>query len=471
MRAIESHATPEDLRLLARGGIADPERAGASAEGLGSARGMDRVREHLRSGCPRCASDLRHATVREAPSLRRLIAETFLTSEEPATGVISELAGRATAWATLLEAERATAPELEEILLAMPPGERPETIRTGARFHSLGLVHHLMARARDEGFRDPSRAACLAELAVEAAESLQEGTYPVSFSAEARALAWATLGNALRVTSDLFGAERAFRSAEAHLAAEAEHPVARAEVLSLLGSLRLSQARYVEAMTVLSVAVEIYRTFGERRQEGKVLMKMAKAAGEAGEADQAVALLERAETLLDPAADRKLLLYARHGRAAWLRDAGRSREAAELFEELRPEYEAELGDFFSQQRFDWVGARIAWSSGELERAERELKQVRGAFEEREEAYDFALVSLDLATLYLEQGRTAEVRRLAEEMLPIFTSRRIHHHALAALVLFQRAAEAETATVDFVRDLATFLHRARHNPYLAYEPAP
>ena len=47
----------------------------------------------------------------------------------------------------------------------------------------------------------------------------------------------------------------------------------------------------------------------------------------------------------------------------------------------------------------------------------------------------SVASLDLAALYAAQGRTAEVRRLAEEMLPVFTSRRIHREALAALIVF------------------------------------
>ncbi len=78
------------------------------------------------------------------------------------------------------------------------------------------------------------------------------------------------------------------------------------------------------------------------------------------------------------------------------------------------------------------------------------------------------MSLDLATFYLEQGRTADVRRLAEEMLPIFRSREIHRHALTALVLIQRSIQAETVTVALLRHVARYLQRARANPYLAYE---
>lgn len=456
MRASDHHPTRDDLARLT--GMAKPEATAKDAA----------ARDHLLAGCPRCAADLRQAVLGQSTTLRRLIGNVFLADDEPDREDFLELAERTGAWATVLEAEQAAAPELEEALLALPPEERLEAVRTGGRYRSLGLVHHLIERAREEVVPDPSRSRFLAELAVEVSESLPDSLYPAPLLAEARTLAWAICGNALRVCSDLFAAERAFRSAATHLGGDLAHPVVEAEVLSLLGSLRLAQARYAEAMEILLEVTDIHRAFGEAAAEAKAVLKMAKAAGEAGESEQAVALLERAEALLDPAEEPELVLHIRHARVIWLNDAGRSQEAATLYARLRPDYQDRFRDFLSRQRLDWLGARVLWSRGDTERAERELLEVRRRFEERDEAYDFALVTLDLAILYLEQRRTAEVRRLAEEMLPIFTSRRIHQHALAALVLFQRAADAETATVALVRDLTNFLDRARQNPYLSYE---
>ncbi|MEA2600955.1 MAG: hypothetical protein QOF89_1947 [Acidobacteriota bacterium] len=83
-------------------------------------------------------------------------------------------------------------------------------------------------------------------------------------------------------------------------------------------------------------------------------------------------------------------------------------------------------------------------------------------------YDCALVSLDLAVLYLEEGRSGEVRNLAGDMAWIFKEQGIHREALAALRLFCLAVEQEAATADLARRVARYLRKAQHDPTLRFE---
>ncbi len=76
--------------------------------------------------------------------------------------------------------------------------------------------------------------------------------------------------------------------------------------------------------------------------------------------------------------------------------------------------------------------------------------------ERDLGFDAALLSLDLANIYARQGRSAEMRRLAEEMLPIFKSRDIHREAIAALLVFQKSAEMERVTLGLIREVSSYL---------------
>ncbi len=81
------------------------------------------------------------------------------------------------------------------------------------------------------------------------------------------------------------------------------------------------------------------------------------------------------------------------------------------------------------------------------------------------------MTLDLAHLYLEQERTAEVRTLATEMLlDVFRSQDIHGQALAALAVFQKAAELDNATPGLVQEISSYLVRARNNPELRFAKA-
>ena len=83
-------------------------------------------------------------------------------------------------------------------------------------------------------------------------------------------------------------------------------------------------------------------------------------------------------------------------------------------------------------------------------------------------YDAAIVSLDLAILYLRQERTADVRQLAEEILPVFQIQDVHREAVAAIALFQEAARQDQLTLDKARQVAALLRQARYEPTLHLE---
>lgn len=62
---------------------------------------------------------------------------------------------------------------------------------------------------------------------------------------------------------------------------------------------------------------------------------------------------------------------------------------------------------------------------------------------------------------LKRGDSAELKRLALEMLPIFESRDVRGEAFAAFLLFRQAAEAEqVVTLGLLQELADALEKAR-----------
>ena len=278
---------------------------------------------------------------------------------------------------------------------------------------------------------------------------------------------WATIGTARRLASDLRGADEAFAAAGACLRRGSAEPLILASVLVQLSSLRRAQRRFEEADRLLIRVVALYRRAGDSHLEGKTLLGRAVLQSFRGEAAAAIPTLERAARLIDPRREPRLLLVAKHNLASFLVGAGRAAEAVPLLTEVR-ELTRRYGKRLDRLVFDWLEGTVDAELGHHAEAEAKLRAARDAFVAEGIGYNAALISFELAALYLQAGRAEEVERLAAEMLPIFESRDVHREAAAALVLFQKAVAAETASTGMVRDLAAYLRRARDNPKLRFE---
>jgi hypothetical protein len=75
--------------------------------------------------------------------------------------------------------------------------------------------------------------------------------------------------------------------------------------------------------------------------------------------------------------------------------------------------------------------------------------------------------LEEAVLLLKEGRTAEGKVLAAELTAVFESKGVHREALAALQLFQEAAEHEAATAELASSVLGYLFRARYDQDLRF----
>jgi len=130
---------------------------------------------------------------------------------------------------------------------------------------------------------------------------------------------------------------------------------------------------------------------------------------------------------------------------------------------------AMLALFIAERVSGWLEGRLAAGLGRRAEAIDALRQVRREFADHELAADAALVTLNLAVLLLEEGRTGEVRELAGETVPIFGGMGLDGEAIAALGVFWRAAEQEMATAELGRRLLAFLERARYDPEFRFDP--
>ncbi len=367
----------------------------------------------------------------------------------------------------VLQREAVEASELFAELDRHPFPHRLLLVGSSARFRSRGLCELLLDRCHDAGFQDPRRAIDLGHVAVAAAHRLPEDETPGEIVHGIQARAWAQLGNALRISGDHAGAEESFASADRLIAADPRiASIDRARVLDQCASLRRDQGRYGEAFRLLDRVIGVYRKLGQWHLLGRALAQKAMVYDEVGELEAEMDLLRQALDLLDPQADPRIFLGTRHNLILALNQSGRHREACALMYHTRPLY-LEAGDRINLVRLRWLEGLLAAGLGRLDRAEAAFLEVRADWVELELPYDAALVSLDLAGIYALQGRTADMRRLAEEVLGIFHDASIHREALAALLVFHQAAILEEAGVRLVEDISRFLKRCRNNPSLQY----
>ncbi|HEX5759300.1 MAG TPA: tetratricopeptide repeat protein [Thermoanaerobaculia bacterium] len=368
-----------------------------------------------------------------------------------------------------LERERAAAATLCTELEQHPPSRQQLLVRNSARFATPALCELLLVRSHEACFQDAERALELAELAktvVERHQLREPSGEPESMIPGLTARCWGAVGNAQRLRGDYAAAERAFVASDAVLQESVLEPLDRARVLDWKASLRKDQRQFPEALRLLDRVTAIYQRLGQRHLLGKALAQKAAVCGESGDVPEAIVLLREALQHLDLEEEPRQVLVARHNLIHYLNQSGLHREAFALLFHTRPLY-LEHGGRVGLLRLRWLEGSVASGLGRTAQAEVAFREAREGYLEQGRDYEAALVSLDLAMLYAGEGRTTDVRRLAEEMLPVFGSRQIHREALAALIVFRRAAEMEEAGMELVRSVADFLNRARNNPELRF----
>lgn len=367
---------------------------------------------------------------------------------------------------TLLAQERREAGRLWRQVRDLDAAARRDKVWEDPCFQSWGFFELLMDKARNAVLEEPSRAEEMFRLALDVTDHLSPDVYGPASIDSARARAWASLGNALRVLSEFRQAEQAFRQAEVHLAAGWLDPLDEALLLEYKSSLRRAQRRFDEALQMLDAAIALYREVNEPHGQGRAMMTKGLVLRYAGDPESASAWFRDSLFLLDGSEEPRLLALSQSNLIGCLIDAGRFRDASTLLPEALKLIE-QVGKRYDSLRLRWMQGTIAVGLGRKAEAEEIFLELIEAFTEDRVAYDVALVSLELSALYARQGRTADVKRLASEMLPIFKSCEVHREALAALIVFQKAAEMEQLSVGLVEEVSSFIQRIQTNPSLRF----
>jgi tetratricopeptide (TPR) repeat protein len=406
--------------------------------------------QHLMALCPFCRTEFEAwKQSRQASGVTGVLNALPLVAERQAR--------------SLVEKGRRAEQELR-VLLKLSHDERLAKVRrANSRFRGVMLVRMLLEAAESH---IPAEPKLVYELS-EAAQVILSRTPAGEGVADLYARAAIYMGNSLRAQGDIKGADRHFSFAR-HVIFHngVTDPVVIAEVDWFEGTLRKDQRHFDKAEELLLRAATFYRLAGEEGKAAYPLVTLGLLQADRQEHRAARDTFRMALRLIHPGKDARLYCYAHHNLAWMLCELGHYAAAAEALASGRDFY-GEHPDLYTRSRLAWIEGKIAAGLGHLDEAEAAFLAIRRHFLEEGNGYDAAMVSLDLALLYLKAGRTAELRQLAEELQPVFEAENLHGEARAALILFQAAVREERVTVKLVEDLARYLKKARTDPSLQF----
>ena len=459
----KNHPTAQDLEGFLRN-ASELKKTARNAE----------VTRHLLAECPACRTQL----VTMGWSGERLEALVFmprLPSEDVAQGSGISASGSYNYDKAFAGAERVLAKLFEEDLAynteptalfaqleLLSPLEQAQQAATEERFASAGLIPLLVEASHATRYENPERMLHFANLARLVAIACTAPAEESTRIEDLRARAWGQYGAALRVLGRLREAEDVMTQAQAHLEAGSGDRLLRARLFEQIASLHTFQRHFDSARDLLDSAIAFYEDTNDGHALARPLVQKAIAVLYEGDPDSAVRLLNRAIPLINYEEDPHLLLAACHNLVQCYIDLDQPEQALSLYTEAQDLYR-EFDDSIILLRATWQEGRLLRDLGRLRHAETTFLQARKGFMEMGLSYEVALVSLDLAAVYVRLGIADEVRKTVADALPIFRSLQVDRETLASLLQLQKVADQENQALGFIRLISSRLEQAPHRP--------
>jgi tetratricopeptide (TPR) repeat protein len=302
----------------------------------------------------------------------------------------------------------------------------------------------------------------LAELARQAADSLSPAVHGADQRTDMQARAWSELANAYRLNYDLPQAEAAMACALDLRAQGTGDPLLYARVADLNASLLCHQRRFKEAFRMLDLAYAIHRRHSDVHEVGRTLILKGLYTGYAGKPEEGLQLLVRGLPMIDRARDSKLVFHALHNILLLRVELGEYEAAQRQLQRMRPLY-AEHAAWLDLVKLHRLEGEIAAGLGDLVTAEATFQQIRQDLDDAGNAFQASLASLDLAGVWLRQGRTAEVRGVVPEIAATFRMLGVEREALSALHMLRDALERDQATLEILQLVGGILRRLQNEP--------
>ncbi|MEA2489573.1 MAG: hypothetical protein QOH21_1365, partial [Acidobacteriota bacterium] len=376
----------------------------------------------------------------------RVFADGMAHEDSIAEGVLRELlAGDRTTWAARLQS-------------------RPE-------HRTAGMVRRLLAAADRAIDTMPPDALVLTALAADVAEDLEPTRYPSDTVAKLRAAAWRDRAYALYYTGSFTEAEKAVFVAESHLSdcVVGEWDRARVELLHALTNRAMD--RLPDSTRLARAAGNIFASMGDTLRAERSRSLEAAVSYKVGRYRDALAIWLELSRVESPASASELPLIWQNISACY-RELG-DVDAALTFAQLAVDA-FEMADTPTEAlRVRWNIAKMLLGAGRVKDAAQKLDVLLSDFARLGMSSESALVALDLAELFMVEGRAGDVATLCRTALKHFEAAGVASsvRAMTALSYLREASITGQASVQLVNHVRTYVKRLRQEPQLLFAPPP
>lgn len=260
--------------------------------------------------------------------------------------------------------------------------------------------------------------------------------------------AYALLGGAYRLIGDYVQSEKVYRLAEEILDTHPISAVERANVYRRLAGLRICQGRIEDALELADRAIRIFQPRDRADSLARSLIVRGTAHVEGGNHAAGIEDFGEALSYTNPKLSPRTYHSAIHNLAYAVTTSRIAKfDLAAARRQIRRARRCIRNHRRSLPRAKllWIEGLMFLKAGLGRRGEALLGAARQSFTGLEAPYEIALVSLDLAEIYLLDQRWHELRRLAAETFQLFRSLSADKEALRTLRYWHEAVSAQTVS--------------------------
>jgi tetratricopeptide (TPR) repeat protein len=329
-------------------------------------------------------------------------------------------------------------------------------------------VDLLLEEAKALRHEEPAKMIEAADLARKAAMRLDSRVYGPHIVADTRAHALAELANAYRTADRVSSAEETMAQALHYLERGSGDLYLVARISELASSLACDQRHFHEAHELIDRALLIHRQLGDEHMAGRALIKKSYYLSCEGNPEEALIHVTEGFTLLDLKRDLGLGASALQNTILYAVDAGHLKKAQHHLwnaqnHGLLPDEEV------NRIKLRATAGEIFAGLGQLERAEKAFRTAKADFEDLGLIYVAGITGIDLAAVWMRQGRVEEVKELAEKLADDFLSLNVKREALAAVLVLREACRKDRVTVEAIQKIAAYLRDLDRRPGGALPP--